>query len=81
MWMRQSPVPAYGTMLTYRLAEPLVVIPVGSKEAITLPIGTVLEKDDYLATVGLMEVLLDGKRVTVMVQDFFNSAKAVDEAG
>ena len=69
----------YDTMMTYRLTKPLVCIPLGRKEPITLPVGTEVEKDDFLKTVGLTEVLLNGKLVTVFVQEFLESTKTLGE--
>ena len=57
-------------MSTYRLNRPLVGIPLGTKTPITVPAGTLVEQDGYLQSVGLTVVFIDGRRVTVMSQDF-----------
>ena len=64
-------------MPTYRLDSPLVGIPIGTIEPITIPTGTVVEKDDFLKTVGLTEVLLNGRRVTLLAHDFIEAARRV----
>lgn len=67
--------------MKYRLITPLTVIPVGSKDPITLPIGTEIERDDFRQVVGLTEVFLRGKRLTVTAQDLERSAVPLSEAG
>jgi hypothetical protein len=68
-------------LMRYRLTSPLVVLPVGSEVPITLPVGTEIERDDFRKTVGLTEVFVDGKRLTVMVHDLDAGTEPVGETG
>ena len=67
-------------MPMYRLDSPIVGIPLGSKEPITVPAGSLVEKDSYLKAVGLTVVFIEGKPVTVMAQDFLERAKSVGDS-
>ena len=68
-------------MRNYRLIRPLVGLPFGQKEPITIPAGTIVEQDGFLQSVGLTVVIVDGKRTTVMSQDFLNCSKSNCETG
>ena len=56
--------------MAYQLTKPLVAFEPDKKHAFTIPAGSIVEKDDFLATVGLIPIMWSGKRVTVSVQDF-----------
>jgi len=60
--------------VAYQLTKPLVVFEPQKKHAFTIPTGSVVEKDDFLAAVGLIPILWAGKRVTVAVQDLKESS-------
>ena len=68
-------------MRIYRLTRPLVGLPFGQKEPITIPAGTIVEHDGFLQSAGLTVAIVDGKRTTVMCQDFLNCSQANCETG
>jgi hypothetical protein len=68
-------------MSSYRMSKPTTGFPVGKSHVITIPAGAVIEKDDFLARVGLTVVFWAGKRLTVSVQDLRENAELVPEIG
>jgi hypothetical protein len=65
-------------MPTVRLTKPLAGIPVGEDRVVTIPAGTLIERDPFLERVGLITVLLEGKRITVSSLDFDRSSELVE---
>ena len=65
-------------MPRYRLTRPLSGRIAGENRTITIPAGSLVEKDDFLARVGLIEVLWGERRVAVFVQDFVEFGQPLD---
>lgn len=55
--------------LMHQLTKSRVVTPIGATQPITLPLGTRVQRDDFLQAAGLADVFLNGQRITVMTLD------------
>ena len=64
-------------MAAYRLTKPVIGLPVGGDLVITIPVGSVVEVDPFLALVGLTVVHWNERRVTVTIQEIRESSKPV----
>lgn len=62
-------------MLTYRLTRSIAALPLGSTQVIFLPAGTLIKRDDFLTAVGITDVFLDGRRISVIVQDLIEGSE------
>lgn len=62
-------------MLTYRLTRSIAALPLGSTQVISLPAGTLIKRDDLLTAVGITDVFLDGRRISVIVQDLIEGSE------
>ena len=68
-------------MPTYRLKQPVIGRIAGMNEIVALPVGSLVQRDYFLASVGLIDVKVDGKEVTVFVQDLLGHGELVSDAG
>jgi hypothetical protein len=66
-------------MSTYRLTKPLIGFLAGSRQVVTIPTGSYIEKDYFLASVGLTSVFWGGKRLSVMILDLADRCELVDK--
>jgi hypothetical protein len=65
----------------YRVTKPLHGVPAGDPQILTIPIGALIERRDTLSIGGLTDIIWDGKRVSVMVQDLADRVEAMGEDG
>ena len=68
-------------MPVYRLTRPLAGQVVGQKRTIILSAGSLIERDEFLAPEGLVEIQCAGERLTVFVQDLCERSEPLTEAG
>ena len=64
-------------MLTVRITRPLVAVPVKGDKAITLPVGTVIERLNDLPD-GTTYVLLDGRWLIVIGRDLIDACETIE---
>ena len=64
-------------MLIYRLTHPIIALPARGTDVITLPVGTLIERDNFSAGSGITDVFLDGKRVSVIGQHLLDGSQLV----
>jgi hypothetical protein len=67
--------------MEYYLTKPLVAFAASERRAFTIPSGSVVEGNRFLATVGLTAISWAGKLVTVFIQDLRESSKPMGEDG
>ena len=67
--------------MTARLISPVVAVEKGTRAtAVTLPIGAEVEFNQIIKTVGLVEVLFNGKWHLAYLQDLLNACTPGDTA-
>lgn len=68
-------------MATYRLTRPLVAFASPERQAFTIPAGTLIEKENLIAAIGLTGINWAGKSVSVAIQDFIERSELIGEIG
>jgi hypothetical protein len=65
-------------MALYRLNTPLVAFAADERRAVTIPAGSLIEKDKFVPSIDLTNVAWAGKTVTVAIQDFLEHSEPLD---
>jgi hypothetical protein len=68
IWDDSSTTPV---MAIYRLTNPIAGFVEKEKQALTIPEGSLIKKDNCIPAAGLTDIGWSGKTVTVAVKDFF----------
>jgi hypothetical protein len=65
-------------MPSCRLISPISGFRAGERTVITIPAGSLVERDSFLAAVGLTVVFWNGRRVTVTIQELAERSEMVE---
>jgi hypothetical protein len=68
-------------MATYRLTKLVVGFVSGTKQVVTIPAGALIDRDHFLAAVGITSVVWQGKRIAVMILDLDDRPDLSDDSG